>query len=97
MHARVVHVRIRADKVDEATRLFRESVVPAMTQQPGNRGGYLLTDPATGKGMSVSLWESAAAMTAGETGGYLQEQLAKFGELFAEQPTAEHYEVSAQA
>ncbi len=97
MHSRVIHVQIRPDKLDEATRLFRESVIPAMQQQQGNRGGYLLTDRTTGKGLSVSLWESEAAMTASEASGYLQEQLAQFRELFAQPPTPEHYEVSAEA
>lgn len=96
MHARVVHVQVRPDKLDEATRLFQQSVIPAMQQQQGNKGGYLLTDRTTGKGMSVSIWESEAAMTASESSGYLQEQLAKFRELFAQQPTPEHYEVSAR-
>jgi quinol monooxygenase YgiN len=96
MHARVVHVQIRHDKLDEATKLFQESVIPAMKQQQGNQGGYLLTDRTSGKGLSVSLWESEAAMTASESSGYLQEQLARFRDLFAQQPTPEHYEVSAQ-
>ncbi len=38
MHARVIHVQIRGDRLDEATRLFQESVIPAMKQQQGNRG-----------------------------------------------------------
>ena len=97
MHARVVHVQIRADKLDEATRLFQESVIPAMKQQQGNRGGYLLTDRTTGKGISVSLWDGEAAMTASESSGYLQEQLGRFRDLFAQPPTTEHYEVSAEA
>ncbi len=96
MHARVVHVQIRSEKLDEAIRLFQESVVPAMKQQQGNKGGFLLIDRATGKGLAVSLWESEAAMTAGETSGYLQEQLAKFKEVFAQPPSPEHYEVSVQ-
>ena len=97
MHARVIHVQIRPDKLDEATELFRQSVIPAMQQQHGNRGGYLLTDRATGRGISVSLWDSEAVMTASESSGYLREQLERFKDLFAQQPTAEHYEVSAQA
>lgn len=97
MHARVVHVHIQRDKLDEAIRLFQESVVPAMKQQQGSREIFLLTDRSTGEGLSVSLWESEAAMTASESSGYLQEQLAKFREVFGQPPTTEHYEVSVQA
>jgi heme-degrading monooxygenase HmoA len=46
--------------------------------------------------MSVTMWESEAAMERSEDSGYLKEQLAKFGSLFAEPPRAEHYEVRVQ-
>ncbi len=70
-------------------------MVPAAEKQKGFRGGYLLTDRATGKGISISLWETEADMKASETSGYLQEQIAKFGGLFAGPPIREAFEVSA--
>ena len=97
MRARVVMVRIQPDKTDEAADLYRDSVVPAGQQQPGFQGTLLLVDPDTGKGISVTMWESEAAMERSEDSGYLKEQLAKFGSLFAEPPRAEHYEVRVQA
>jgi heme-degrading monooxygenase HmoA len=97
MRARVVIVRIQPGKADEAANLYRDSVVPAGQQQQGFEGALLLVDPDTGKGLSVTMWESEAAMERSEDSGYFKEQLAKFGELFAEPPRAEHYEVRVRA
>ncbi len=42
MHARVVTVQIQSGKTEEATCLFRESVVPAAEQQKGFKSIILL-------------------------------------------------------
>ncbi len=76
--------------------MYRDSVIPAAKQQQGFKGTFLLTDPNTGKGVSISLWETEADMRAGETSGYYQEQIAKFAQIFAGPPTREGYEVSVQ-
>ena len=79
--------------------IFNESVLPAERQQGGFRGGLLLTEPATGKAVLVSLWESEADLHAGETSGYYVEQIAKLAGvgLFAGPPVRETFEVSVQA
>ena len=96
MYARVVYTQVQPGKTDEAIRIYRESVTPVARQQKGYRGGVLLTDRATGKGISISFWESEAAMTGSETSGYLQEQIGKFTGVIAGQPTREMFEVSVQ-
>jgi len=96
MHARVVTVQIQPGKIDEAVSIYRDSVMPAAKQQKGFKGAFLLTDRNTGKGVSVALWETEADLKAGEASGYYQEQIAKFGGVFAGPPAREHYEVSVQ-
>ncbi len=97
MYARVTIVQIQPGKVDEATRIYKDSVVPAAKQQKGFKGIYMLTDRNTGKGISIALWDTEADMKAGESSGYFQQQLAKFKELFGAPPVREHYEVTVQA
>ncbi len=97
MNARVTIVQILPGKLDEAIGLYRESVVPAAKQQTGCRGVYLLTDRSTGKGLSITLWETEADMAAGESSGYYQQQLAKFKDVFGAPPAREAYEVSVVA
>ncbi|HEY3312917.1 MAG TPA: antibiotic biosynthesis monooxygenase [Anaerolineales bacterium] len=94
MKARVTNVQIQPGKIDEATGIYRDSVVPAASQQKGFKGAFLLTDPDTGKGFSVTFWETDADMNAGETSGYYREQIGKFGGVFSAPPTREVYDVS---
>jgi heme-degrading monooxygenase HmoA len=96
MNARVTFVQIVPGKLDEAVDLYRDSVVPAARQQKGYKGVYLLTDRNTGKGISMTLWETEADMLAGENSGYYQQQLAKFKDVFGVPPVREGYEVSVQ-
>jgi len=98
MYARVTTTQISPDKADEATRLWRDSVMPAAKQQKGFKSGRLLVNRKTGKAVSVGLWETEAdAQATGEGSAYMREQLAKFASLFTAPPVIEHYEVAAEA
>ena len=96
MYARVVSMPGRPELADQARKIFAESVIPVAKQQPGFKGALFLTDPNTGKGMSVTLWETEAEMKAGEGSGNLQEQIAKFAPLLAGPPTREVFLVAVQ-
>ncbi len=97
MNARVTLVQTLPGKVDEAIKIYRDSVVPAARQQKGFKGLYLLTDRGASKGISITLWETEADMIAGENSGYYQQQLAKFKDVLAAPPVREAHEVSVQA
>lgn len=96
MYARVVCTQVQPGQTDEAIRIYRESVTPVARLQKGYRGGILLTDRATGKGISISFWESEAALKESETSGYLHQQIGKFTGIIAGPPTREMFEVSVQ-
>jgi hypothetical protein len=55
-----------------------------------------LIDRATGKGVSISLWDTEADMQAGESSGYYQQQVGKFAPLMMAPPVREVYEVAVQ-
>ena len=97
MFARFTIVQVDADKVNEVIKLYEDSVVPAAKSQKGYRGAYMFTDRKTGKGYSISLWESEEDAIANEQSGYYKEQVGKFAELFTAPPVQEGYEVSVQA
>ncbi len=96
MFARLTIAQMKMDKLDEAIKIYEESVIPAAKSQKGYRGAYLLTDRKTGKGVSISLWDSEEDAIANEQSGYYQEQLSKFKDCFAAPPVHEGYEVSLQ-
>jgi len=97
MKARVVNVQVQPGKTFEAVNIYRDSVVPASKKQKGFKGALLVTDPDTGKGLSITLWETEADMKAGESSGYYQEQIAKLAVVMAAPPAMQHYDVSVQA
>lgn len=96
MYARLTTVQLQPDKAQEAIDLYANSVVPAARQQPGNHGTWLMIDRATGKGVSISLWDTEANMQAGEASGYYQQQVGQFGPLMTAPPVREVYEVVVQ-
>ncbi len=97
MHVRVTTIQLQPGKVDEAVRIYQESVIPAAKQQAGFQSTTLLIDRATNKGMAITYWASEADLLASEASGYYQEQVAKFAPLFVTQPVREVYEVGASA
>jgi len=97
MFARFTIVQVDADKVNEVIKLYEDSVVPAAKSQKGYRGAYMFTDRKTGKGYSISLWDSEEDAIANEQSGYYKEQVGKFAELFTAPPVQEGYEVSVKA
>jgi quinol monooxygenase YgiN len=95
MFARITIVQTKVDKMDEAVKVAKESVIPAAKSQKGFVKADLLTEP-NGKGVFISFWDTEEDMLANEKSGYYQEQLAKFKDLFAAPPVHEDYNVAFQ-
>jgi hypothetical protein len=94
MHARIITVQIHHDRLDEATHLYREALLPAAQQQPGFNGGWLLVDRYTGKGLAILLWETETDLKRGEANHLVQQQIAQIAQNFVATPVRELYEVS---
>ena len=97
MFARLTIVQVKPDKIDETTKIYEKSVVPAAKSQKGYKGAYLLVDRKTGKGVSISLWDSEKDAIANEKSGYYQEQVGKVKDFFTAPPLQEGYEVTVKA
>jgi len=97
MFARVITVHVQPGKIDEAATVYRDSIIPAAKEQKGFSGAMLLTDPVTGKGISVTLWETEANQKASEASGYVAQQVGKIAPLLAGPPVRESFVVSAKA
>lgn len=91
-YGRITTVMLQRDKVDESTRILRDSIIPEARKQKGFSGLLSMMDRGLGKGITLALWESDADMKAGESSGYYQTQIAKLQPLFMGQPTRETYE-----
>ena len=97
MYARVTTTRIQPGKIEEALGIARDSIAPAAKEQRGFEGFLLLTNPQTGEGISITLWETEEDLKASEEGGYYREQLGKLAEVLAGQPDREVYKVGVRA
>lgn len=89
-------VSIQPDKVAEVTRIYNESILPAIKAAGGNRGVFLLIDAASGKGMSLTIWNTQADGETYDSSGSYREQVAKVCPFFSGPPSLATYEVAAQ-
>jgi len=96
MFARFLRIQTKIKRIDEASKLFEESVIPLCKTQKGYKGAYFLTDRKTGKSIPITLWESEKDMLANEQNRFFQEQVVKFMGLFTAPPIREAYEVVVQ-
>lgn len=90
MFARVTHIQAAPAKLAQVTTLYRDSVMPVIRLQPYH-STLLLTDPATGKGLSITVWQSEADLKASESTGFLREQVGKVMPLLSGPPLQEAF------
>jgi heme-degrading monooxygenase HmoA len=78
----------------DAVELFKASVIPALHEQEGYEGCYVLLSPE-GKMLVLSFWESDEAARATRLSGFYHEQIEKFGDLvfYRATPGREAYDV----
>ena len=93
MVARVTHVRVKPEDVEEAVRLFDDSVIPAAEQEEGFMGALLLTRE-DGRALVVDLCDTVEHMRANERNGFYQTQVAKFAGKLVDRPAREFYDVA---
>jgi len=94
MFARVLRSQLKIDKIAEATRTFKEIVVPMCRKQRGFKGGYFMSDSKTGESVAVTLWMNEEDMLANEASHFFQEQVARFIPFYAKPPIREAFEVT---
>ena len=93
MHARLMTSHLQSDKLEEASQLYRESILPEVRQLPGFKGRMVLVDRSKGKVLALTLWESEAdARASGEGSAFMQASVAKFASFYAAPPVIEIYE-----
>jgi heme-degrading monooxygenase HmoA len=94
MYARVINSQVKSGKTDDAVSIWREKVAPGLKQAKGFKGAYLVGDRKTGKGVTITLWETEADASA--MNAALPQTFALFNELFTTQPETAQYEVLLQ-
>lgn len=93
MYARIVTSQLKPGTADQAIQVWRDKVLPTVKGAKGFKHGYMAGDRNSGKGVTVTLWETEADATAWNTSGKYAEAIAHFAQLFAAPPTQEQFEV----
>lgn len=94
MYTRIISTHYLHGKLDEALQVYRESILPALSQQPGFEGVIALMSHPTDAALSITLWETKDDLQAGATSGHLQTQLAKVAPYLASAPVVETFEAA---
>lgn len=94
MYARITIDPIQSGKIGQAIKVERDSILHAAKVEKGFKGLFFLTNRETGKGMTISLWDTESDMKAAESSGYYGEQLAKLLPLVSGPPARDYYEVN---
>ncbi len=94
MEARVITVLIDVYRLDEAIKIYEDSVAPAVKMREGGIGALLLCDHSTGRGISISLWENREKLIEAQESGFMQEQIRKFSAMLIGTPDIESLEVA---
>lgn len=92
MYSRVMLLEIdtmRAD-IEEATELFKASILPRLAEEEGFEGTLVLATPE-GKGMIVTFWATEEAAV--HAAGFGTEVLERYVALFKAPPGREYYEI----
>jgi heme-degrading monooxygenase HmoA len=93
MFTRITKIKVKIEKIDEASKLFETSVIPMFKLQKGYKGAYYLANRDNGECICISLWEKEGDVVANEQSLIYQEQLIKFMEFFTANPIREGYEI----
>ncbi len=93
-HPLDVRRRISVVLQESAVEMFRDSVTPALREQDGFEGVYVLLSP-DGKALVVTFWATDEAAEAGIAGGrsFYAEQIEKFVTIYRSPPGRETYDV----
>ena len=94
MYARVTNTQVVVDKIDEAVSIWKDKLAPRLKQAKGFKGVYVMGDRETGKGISITLWETKEDADA--TLAMQPQSLALFEGLLSGSPSVDTYEVVFQ-
>jgi hypothetical protein len=97
MYARVTTTQFSPYRLDESIHIAREQVVPAAQQQTGFKGYLMLVDRSTGKGITITFWESEEdRQVTGPNSSYYRDAIGKIVPLLEAAPVVEDLELVIQ-
>ncbi len=93
MYARTTTIQLKIAFIDDALKVYKNSIVPAAQAQKGLIELIFFLDRKSGKAISIAIWESEEDAKANEQSLYYQEQIIKLLSFYANPPIKEGFEV----
>ncbi|MCB0730722.1 MAG: hypothetical protein KDC88_06785 [Ignavibacteriae bacterium] len=97
MYARMTTFYLNVKSMEEATKVYEESIIPAAKKQPGFKNALFLTNRNAGKFVAITIWESIQHALDNQKSGYYQKQIDKFEEFMVVKPDVEGFTVGAMS
>ncbi len=95
MYARVTTFHLGVKFMEEATKVYEESIIPAAKEQQGFKNAFFLTNRNAGKFVSITVWESIDFALANQKSGYFLAQVEKLEKFQVVKPEIEGFAVGA--
>ena len=82
--------------IEDARKIYDESVIPAVKGQKGFIGGWLMVSEDRDEGIALALWETKEDAVEFEKGGLYQEQVKKFVAFIKSMEGRKYYDVNSE-
>ncbi len=96
MFVRLFQFHLKPDKIDEAVKSFRESILPRVNEEKGLISYSVCLDRNTGKGATIIYFNTEENMLANESSGQPQKMRDEFKDYWAAPYIVDRCEVCAQ-
>lgn len=95
MYARVTTFYLDVKLMEDAIKVYKESIIPAAKRQAGFHNAFFLTNSNAGKFISITIWDNTDCALQNQKSGYFQDQLDKFERFTVVKPEIEGFVVGA--
>ena len=93
MYSRILSLRIRPGKMDQALNIFRRSMLPVLKNQRGNASVLVFSCREKNELINCTLWDTYETMRELERSGFLDQQMAKLSTVLTESAQGDKYEL----
>ena len=97
MYARMTTFHLDVKSMEDAIKIYEESIIPAAKMQDGFKDALFLTNRNAGKFVSITIWESVELALENQKSGYYQEQIDKYEKYEVVKPDVEGFTVGAMS
>lgn len=95
MYARVTTLHLKVKAMEDAIKIYEESIIPEAKKQSGFKNAFFLVNRNAGKFVAITIWEDIKYALDNQKSGYYQNQIDKFEEYMVVKPEIEGFTVGA--